>query len=499
MAERLVHRGDVTDPVVSPWPGAAFCTRRLRIVDAEGGAQPKLSWDGRILVAMNGEIYNYRELARELEALGARFATGSDTEVLAAALSVWGGRALGRLNGMYAFVALDLASGEFLAARDPFGVKPLYVAQSGESFLFASEIRPLLEVTETEQVLLLPPGHLLTRRHAVQYKSFVTERPPGGGGSDPKALDRLLAEAVELRTPADLPVATLMSGGIDSTLIAHYLRRIRPEAPGYFLGGPEAPDYRYAAEFAEMNAYDLRIVPLEGQGEDQLAWIDTVVETVESFEPGVVRSGLCSYLLSRAAHRDGFRVGLCGEGADELFAGYVEIEEAYARDETHGHFVREESLGLMNKTALQRVDRCSMRFALELREPFLDPKVAHYAFGLAGEALWSRAPDGGLRGKTPLRSLYDLYPDALPASIRDRRKAPMNEGAGFDESQTVSPWGAFAREIVSDAEFADGQRRFAAYDLRDKEDFLFLDRLSRVLEVDRVPHLAHRALVRVPH
>ena len=498
IASLLAHRGAITDPVVSPWPETAFCTRRLPIVDEAGGVQPAVSWDGRILVAMNGEIYNYAELAAELGSLGAKFRTASDTEVLAAALSVWGGRALQRLNGMYAFVALDLGAGEFLAARDPFGVKPLYVVQSGESFLFASEMRPLLTVTESEKVMFLPPGHALTRRGAVQFKSFLTERTRGAGVHDARTLDRILQDAVAIRTPPDLPVATLMSGGIDSTLIAHYLRRIRPEAPGYFLGSPTAPDFRYAAEYADMNDYELRLVDFEDGGGDILGQIDSVVATVESFEPNVVHPSLCSYLLSRAAHRDGFRVGFCGEGADELFAGYVHNEQAYARSEDHGHFVREEGIALMHRSVLQRVDRCSMRFGLELREPFLDPAVATYALGLAGDQLWSRAADGSIRGKRPLRTLYDLYPDALPASIRDRRKIPLNEGSGFDQSEEVSPWAAFARETVSDREFSDGQRRFAPYDLRDKEDYLYLDRLARVLDVDRVPHLAQRSLIRIP-
>jgi len=497
IAELLAHRGDVTDPVVSPWANSAFCTRRLRIVDADGGAQPKLSGDGRILVAMNGEIYNYAELARELETLGVRLQSGSDTEVLACALSVWGGRVLPRLNGMYAFVALDLSTGEFLAARDPFGVKPLYAVQSGDGVLFSSEIRPLLDVTETEEVLLIPPGHVFTRRGTAQFHSFFTRRPERGAPHDPQVLDRILMEAIATRVPTDLPVASLMSGGIDSTLVAHYLRRIRPEAPGYFLGGPEAPDFSYAAEFADMNGYELRVVPF-GDGGDTLGQIDAVVSSVETFEPFVVRGGLCNCLLSRAVHGDGYRVALCGEGADELFAGYSEGEDAFARSEELGDFVQEEFLNLMNKTSLQRLDRCSMRFELEMREPFLDPAVATYAFGLAGSELWSRNADGALRGKRPLRTLYDLYPDALPASIRDRRKTPMNEGTGFDESLEASPWAGLARQSVSDGEFADGQRRFERYSLTTKEEYFYLDRLARVMDVDRVPHLAHRSLIRVP-
>src|ERR1700733_1596321 len=140
----LLHRGDSTDPVLSPRPNCALGTRRLRIIDADRAVQPQVSYDGRILVSFNGEIYNHADLRRELEALGIKFRTDSDTEVLASALSVWGPNVLERLNGMYAFVALEISTGQFLAARDPFGVKPLYLIRSGTGFLFCSEIRPLL-------------------------------------------------------------------------------------------------------------------------------------------------------------------------------------------------------------------------------------------------------------------------------------------------------------------------------------------------------------------
>ena len=127
----ILHRGDVTDPVFSPRRDTAMCTRRLRIVDGEHAIQPQASPDGRLLVSFNGEIYNHAELRAELVRLGIAFKTESDTEVLAAALQTWGIEALRRLVGMYAFVAVDATNGDFLAVRDPFGVKPLYLINTG--------------------------------------------------------------------------------------------------------------------------------------------------------------------------------------------------------------------------------------------------------------------------------------------------------------------------------------------------------------------------------
>jgi asparagine synthase (glutamine-hydrolysing) len=492
----ILHRGDVTDPVFSPSPTLAMGTRRLRIVDGGHAVQPQLSFDDRIAVSFNGEIYNHDALRAELEALGVRFRTRSDTEVLANALGVWGAQALQRLNGMFAFVAVDLASGEFLAARDRLGVKPLYVIQSGASFVFCSEIRPLLATVETGDVLLLPPGHLLTRDRCLQYKAMTADPNAPKRTHDPRALDVLLASAVHSRLPPGLPVAAMFSGGIDSTLVVHYARQLRPRMPGYFLGGESAPDYPYAARYADASGLDLRHVPLDATT-PTLALIDQMVETVETFEPSVLRDSLCTSLISAQMHRDGYRVALCGEGADELFAGYVPLELAFADGETSGAFVRDQCLGSMHRTNLQRLDRTAMRQQLEAREPFLDAGVVDYALGLSAQD-HVRHVNGQAQGKAALRSLYDLYPGQLPLDIRDRCKLPLNEGAGLDAAPNDSPWISFADEIVSDAALLDGKARYPAFDLRTKEELLYLDRLAMTLDVSRVPHLTSRTRLHFP-
>ena len=205
LVEGILHRGDVTDPVVCPRKDTAMGTRRLRIVDAEHAIQPQVSFNGRLAVSFNGEIYNHLELRKELADLGVEFRTESDTEVLANALQVWGYRALERLVGMYAFVAVDLANGEFLAARDPFGVKPLYVIQSGSSFLFCSEMRPLLTTVPVGDVMLLPPGYALSRKNCARYRSPIYPRADVPVHHDPHVLDRVLSEAVQIRLPPGLP------------------------------------------------------------------------------------------------------------------------------------------------------------------------------------------------------------------------------------------------------------------------------------------------------
>jgi asparagine synthase (glutamine-hydrolysing) len=445
---------------------------------------------------MNGEIYNHAALRRELEALGAVFQTGCDTEVLATALAAWGAAALSRLNGMYAFVALDLTNGDFVAGRDPLGVKPLYLINQGQGFLFCSEIKPLLDVTETGDVLLLPPGYVLTKQVCAPYPS-VFSSPAEPHTDDPKRLDAILAAAVERRIPPDLPFAVLFSGGIDSTLVAHYARRVRPEAPGYFLGGPTAPDYPFAAAYAQSSGMDLRIVQSPNTAAEAASLAREVIAVSEAFEPNVIRGGLCQYLLSRQVHADGLRVVLTGEGADELFAGYAPLELAYDYDAAIGADARAQYLSDMNRGCLQRLDRSTMRFEVEAREPFLDPEVIGWAMGAAPGDLVKRVRREP-RGKAPLRALFDLYPRELPRLIRDRKKTAFSEGAGFDVSRTLSPWRELAEQQISDKAFEEGRRRFAGFALNDKEELFNLQILAETFDVERVPHLKGRITLKIP-
>ncbi len=489
----MLHRGDVTDPLVTVGNNTAMCTRRLRIVDAALGAQPQASFDERFLVSFNGEIYNHVELRKELEALGVRFRTECDTEVVANVIRAWGQNGIKRLAGMYAFVAIDMATGEFLAARDPFGVKPLYLIQSPHGFLFCSEIRPLLEATEGDDVLLLPPGYLLTRTFCGRHYSLPSTT--ASSAASPHELDRILSEAVRIRVPSNLPVAALFSGGIDSTLVTHYARRFCPAMPGYIAVGRNATDHIYAKHYADETGLDLREVTVEPHGLATLSLIDTIVDAVETFEPAVIRPSLYTYLLSQRIHQDGFRVALCGEGADELFAGYSPLEYAFTQPNGAGRYVQGQCLGMMHRANLQRVDRCSMQFQLEIREPFLDQTVVAYASELDGSALVQQTDDAPL-GKAPLRALYDLYPSELPACIRNRQKMLFHEGADGEVEGTG--WLDLFETALSDADFSDGQREFADYKIATKEELYYMRGLAAKMNVNRIPHLRGRLRLTMP-
>jgi asparagine synthase (glutamine-hydrolysing) len=489
----MLHRGDITDPLVMVGNNTAMCTRRLRIVDAAHGAQPQASFDERLLVSFNGEIYNHADLRQELEALGVRFRTVCDTEVVANVLRTWGQCGIKRLAGMYAFVAVDTATGEFLAARDPFGVKPLYLIQSAKGYLFCSEIRPLLDATEGDDVLLLPPGHMLTRNFCGRHYNLPS--PTVSSAASPQQLDRILSEAVRIRMPTNLPVAALFSGGIDSTLIMHYARRFQPATPGYIAAGCNAPDLSYAKRYAEETGLDLREVAVEAHCAKTLSLMETVVDAVETFEPAVIRPSLHTYLLSQRIHQDGFRVALCGEGADELFAGYSPLEYAFMQPNGIGRHMQKQCLGMMHRANLQRVDRCSMQFQLEIREPFLDQSVVGYATELDRSALVKHT-DNAPVGKAPLRALYDLYPFELPTCIRDRQKMLFHEGADGDVQG--SGWLDLFEAALSDADLHDGQGEFADFEIASKEELFYMRILAAKMDVTRIPHLRGRLRLDLP-
>lgn len=492
MIAQLRHRGEVSDPVFSPRAGVAMATRRLPIVDPERGAQPQPSFDGRTHVVLNGEIYNHAELRGELTAMGAPFRTESDVEVAATALQVWGAAAFERFEGMYALVAVDLSTGDWLAARDPLGVKPLYVVEDAEAgaWLFCSEIRPLLAAVEALPVLTLPPGRILTGQGCFRYTPRW-RRLPG----DEAALDAALRAAVHRRIPPDQACATFFSGGLDSSLVLRYALELRPSMPAYVLGDAGAPDLSFAQDYAAALGADLSIVPLQSADMVISDDIAQAVAAMETFEPETVRSGHCSLRLAKAVHADGLRVALCGDGADELFAGYLPLEEAFAIGGSEGEAVRQQCLASLSVTALQRLDRGGMSHQVEIREPFLDSAVVAIAMGCGREQLGVGGP-GDWTGKQPLRRIAAGV--GLPSAIRDRPKTPLNEGAGLDCSQSDAPWVRHAQETVSDAELREGAIEYAAYAVTTKEELLYLRTLSQTLDVSRVPHLRERPFIRMP-
>jgi asparagine synthase (glutamine-hydrolysing) len=238
-------------------------------------------------------------------------------------------------------------------------------------------------------------------------------------------------------------------------------------------------------------------VAFDAESDETFGSIDDAVAFTESFEPNLIRGAVCSLAVSKKIHEDGFRVTLCGEGADELFCGYPPLEIAFHDDTAIGQALRDECLGLMHRISLQRVDRCSMRYQVETREPFLDPSVVNYALNADPSALVRNAGDR-LVGKQILREIYDLYPGELPALIRDRTKVPFGEGAGLDATPEASSWKARFSEAIGDRELEEGRRQFAEFGVQTREELYYIRKLAETMDINRVPHLRSRASISFP-
>ena len=352
MAATIVHRGPDDEGFLQDGP-FAMGMRRLSIIDLSGGHQPISNETGDLSIVYNGEIYNYRELREELLARGHQFTTHSDTEVILHAFEEYGPQCVHRFNGMFAFAIWDRRSRKLFIARDRMGVKPLYYALGDGYFVFASEIKAILEaglftrrvrpeaiwhylsfryVPENtciwEQVSKLPPAHYLTlttddmRLEVTRYWDIPS------GPSEP--MDRqeelarfaeLFEDAVRLRLIADVPVGILLSGGLDSSAVAAAVRRVH-DAPVKtfsigFRDGGEADESRYARLVADelgTDHYEMHV----GQEEFE-AWMPEFVWNAD--EPLADSAALPLYFVSKLASKH-VKVVLSGEGSDELMAGY---------------------------------------------------------------------------------------------------------------------------------------------------------------------------------
>ncbi|WPD19600.1 asparagine synthase B [Thermaerobacter composti] len=459
MLEAMAHRGPDDQGL---WIGERITLghRRLSIIDLAGGRQPLANEDGSIRVVFNGEIYNYRELRDELAARGHRLRTQTDTEVLVHLYEDEGPALVRRLYGMFAF-ALATPDGLFLA-RDPLGIKPLYVGRDRHgALLFASEIGALLPHVETIEEF--PPGHYWTERDGfVRYY----ELPPVRYDlpSPEAAVDELVARlrrAVRRRLVADVPVGVFLSGGLDSSLIAALVAEARAETgePVHsFAVGMEGSE---DLERARLVAAHLGTVHHEYAftREELIGLLPEVIRRLESFDAALVRSAVPTYLVSRLARRY-VKVVLSGEGADELFGGYQYLKRPEIRARLQDE-LREITLALHN-TNLQRVDRMTMAHGLEGRVPFLSVTLVDLA--------WRIPPRWKIHDRTGTEKwiLRQAARRFLPAAVVQREKAKFAMGTGVGPTLE-----RFAEAAVSDREWAEGRQPWPDLELGSKEELLY--------------------------
>ncbi len=450
MMSKLIHRGpDAHGIYHTPMQTSLLGHRRLSIMDPQGGNQPILNQNQRRAIAANGEIYNFPRLRPAL-AEKYPFKTTSDTEAILHSYQEHQYDVVNRLDGMYAFIISD--EEEFLAARDPIGIKPLYYAEKGNKIAFASELKSIMHYSDA--IKEFPPG---TYFHTQQgFKTFYTvpDLPIENHSVDHwlNEIRETLEESVVKRLMSDVPLGAFLSGGLDSSLIAAIARRHVDELHTFSVGFEGSPDL----EAARMVSRHLDTIHHEYilTIDEILEKLQDIIYYLESFDQDLVRSAIPCYFTSRMAS-DYVKVILTGEGADELFAGYTYYKDIGCEKSLHKELRR--SVMSLHNVNLQRVDRLTMAHSIEGRVPFLDTRMIEFALRIPSEYC--------LYGDPPVEKwiLRRAFEDWLPKEIIWRKKAQFDEGSGTADrlEKTLAELMPKAKAQIHMNQWTDSQLRSA--------------------------------------
>ncbi|KAB8192940.1 asparagine synthase B [Lysobacter maris] len=485
-SQRQRHRGPDWSGVYVD-DGAILVHERLAIVDPAGGAQPIRSGDGRLVLAVNGEIYNHRELEAALRQSYA-FQSGSDCEVINALyrqgvdgggdVDAW----LDRLNGIFAFALWDSERGRCLIARDPIGVCPLYWGHDGDGRLcVASEMKALADTCA--DVAQFPPGHYYDsdRGELVRYytRAWRDHGSTAGVEVTAQALREAFEAAVHRQLMCDVPYGVLLSGGLDSSLVAAVAarfarRRIEeddaseawwPRLHSFAIGLEGSPDLAAAAVAAE--ALGTVHHGFTYSFEEGLDALPEVIRHIETYDVTTIRASTPMFLLARRIKAMGVKMVLSGEGSDEVFGGYLYFHKAPDAREFHDETVRK--LDALHNYDCLRANKSMMAWGVEARVPFLDVDFLDTAMSMdARHKMVGSGVDGRRRiEKAVLREAFDGY---LPDSILWRQKEQFSDGVGYGWIDGLK---VHAEATISDRVFAAAASRFPVNPPQSKEAFLY--------------------------
>jgi len=461
MARLLRHRGPDWSGIYAD-DNAVLAHERLAIVDVQHGAQPLTGRAGNLVLSVNGEIYNHQALRREFPEYP--FQTSSDCEPILPLYERHGADFLNRLSGIFAFALYDKAKNDFLIARDPIGVEPLYTGRDEQGTLHvASELKALAKFCRVIEDF--PPGHYLTRsldRPARYYNpSWRPYEAVAGKAVDIGGLRRGLEAAVHQQLMCDVPYGVLISGGLDSSVVAAVARayaanRIEendraqawwPRLHSFAIGLEGSPDLaaaRRAAEFIGSVHHEFLFSVQEG-----LDALSDVVYHTETYDVTSIRASTPMFLMMRRIKAMGIKMVLSGEGADEIFGGYLYFHKAPNAREFHEETVRK--LDLLHKYDCLRANKTGAAWGVEVRVPFLDREFLDIA--MAFDSAEKMAGNGRME-KFPLRTAFE---GRLPDEILWRQKEQFSDGVGYRWIDTLKQ---VAEERVGDKPMAQARYRF---------------------------------------
>lgn len=487
MSKKIRHRGP-------DWSGihcsgsAILAHERLSIVDPESGGQPLLSPDGKQVLAVNGEIYNHKKI-RERYKGRYDFQTGSDCEVILALYRDKGVNFLEDLNGIFAFALYDEEQDAFLIARDHIGVIPLYIGYNADGKVFvASELKDLEGECERYEPFL--PGHYYWSKDPGMKRWYKRDWMEYDNVKDntasSDAIRKSLCAAVKRQMMSDVPYGVLLSGGLDSSVISaitesYAERRIEtdsrsrawwPRLHSFAVGLKGAPDLakaRLVADHIGTVHHEINYTIQEG-----LDALRDVIYFIETYDITTVHASVPMYLLARVIKSMGIKMVLSGEGADEIFGGYLYFHKAPSAEEFHKETVRK--LSKLHLYDCLRANKSLSAWGVEGRVPFLDKEFLDVAMRTNPKAKMcsvlpaSRSGEADPKASIEKRIVREAFEDMLPEEVAWRQKEQFSDGVGYSWIDTLKK---ITSEAVTDEQMAHAEERFPINTPLCKEEYYY--------------------------
>lgn len=475
MSQKIRHRGP-------DWSGiycgksAILAHERLSIVDPKSGKQPLFSPDNKHILAVNGEIYNHRAI-REQYKDKYKFQTGSDCEVILALYQEKGIDFLEDISGIFAFALYDEEKDEFLIARDPIGVIPLFIGRDKDGKVYcASELKALEGFCDEYEPFL--PGHYYSSKEGIMKRWYKRDwfeyDAVKDNGASVKDIHDALESAVKRQLMSDVPYGVLLSGGLDSSVISAVAKKFAhkrieeegksdawwPRLHSFAVGLKGAPDLAKAKEVAEHIGtvhHEINYTIQEG-----LDAIRDVIYFIETYDVTTVRASTPMYLLARVIKSMGIKMVLSGEGADEIFGGYLYFHKAPNAREFHEETVRK--LGKLHLYDCLRANKSLSAWGVEGRVPFLDKEFLDVAMRTNPEA--KMCPGNEIEKKI----VREAFAEYLPESVAWRQKEQFSDGVGYNWIDTLKQ---ITSEQVTDEQMAHAAERFPINTPMNKEEYYY--------------------------